>query len=260
LAQPWPHGHLDLLLLPHAEHHLRWTGRGAAGGAARGPQGCLPHQGHAERRSPRRPTESIRRAAVEEAEAAGLYVAGHAYTAQAVNRGLQCGVRSIEHGNLMDQSSVELFKSSGAFYVPTLATYSALAERGLQFGLPEHSHRKVFGVLDSGLRALDLAHRSGVPIVYGTDLLGGMHEDQLTEFTIRSQVQPAAEIIRSATTIAARLLRMEGVIGVVKPGATADLLVVDGDPLRDVNVLTDPARNLRLIMVRGRIARDDLEG
>ena len=204
-------------------------------------------------------TDEIR-AAVEEAEAAGLYVAGHAYTAQAVNRGLQCGVRSIEHGNLMDQSSVELFKSSGAFYVPTLATYSALAERGLQFGLPEHSHRKVFGVLDSGLRALDLAHRSGVPIVYGTDLLGGMHEDQLTEFTIRSQVQPAAEIIRSATTIAARLLRMEGVIGVVKPGATADLLVVDGDPLRDVNVLTDPVRNLRLIMVRGRIARDDLEG
>lgn len=198
------------------------------------------------------------RAAVEEAEAAGLYVAGHAYTARAVNRGLQWGVRSIEHGNLMDASSIELFKRSGAFYVPTLATYSALAERGPHFGLPEHSHRKVFDVLDSGLRALELAHRAGIPTVYGTDLLGGMHEDQLSEFTIRSQVQPAADIIRSATTVAARLLQMEGAVGAVKAGAAADLLVVDGDPLRDIDVLTQPARRLQLIMTRGRIARDDL--
>lgn len=203
-------------------------------------------------------TEEIR-AAVEEAEAAGLYVAGHAYTAQAVNRGLRCGVRSIEHGNLMDASSIELFKSSGAFYVPTLATYSALAEQGPRFGLPEHSHRKVFGVLDSGLRALELAHRAGIPIAYGTDLLGGMHEDQLTEFTIRAQVQPAADIIRSATTVAARLLRMEDKLGVIQPGAAADLLVVDGDPLRDVTVLTRPQRTLRLVMARGRIARDELD-
>lgn len=204
-------------------------------------------------------TDEIR-AAVEEAEAAGLYVAGHAYTARAVNRGLQCGVRSIEHGNLMDESSIELFKRTDAFYVPTLATYSALAAHGLQFGLPEHSHRKVFDVLDSGLRALELAHRAGIPIVYGTDLLGGMHEDQLTEFTIRSEVQPAADIIRSATTVASRLLRMEGKLGVIKPGAAADLLVVDGDPLRDIKVLTRPAEKLRLIMARGRVVRDDLIG
>ncbi len=202
-------------------------------------------------------TEEIR-AAVEEATAAGLYVAGHAYTAEAVNRGLECGVRSIEHANLMDQSSVELFKSSGAYYVPTLATYSALAEHGPRFGLPEHSHHKVFDVLDAGLHALDLAHQAGIPIVYGTDLLGGMHEDQLTEFTIRSQVQPAAEIIRSATTVAARLLRMEGRVGVIRPGAEADLLVVEGDPLRDISVLTHPARNLRVIMARGQVVRDDI--
>ncbi len=98
-------------------------------------------------------------AAVEEAEAANLYVAGHAYTSRAINRGLECGVRSIEHGNLMDESSLPLFQESGAFYVPTLATYSALASRGREFGLPEHSHRKVFDVLDAGLHALELAHR-----------------------------------------------------------------------------------------------------
>ncbi len=198
------------------------------------------------------------RAAVEEAEAANLYVAGHAYTSRAINRGLECGVRSIEHGNLMDESSLPLFKESGAFYVPTLATYSALAARGREFGLPEHSHRKVFDVLDSGLHALELAHRAGIPMVYGTDLLGGMHEDQLSEFKLRSEVQPPADILRSATTVAARLLRMEGQAGVVAPGAYADLLVVDGDPLQDIAVLTDPQRRLKLVMARGRLCVDQI--
>jgi imidazolonepropionase-like amidohydrolase len=193
------------------------------------------------------------RAAVEEAEAAGLYVAGHAYTSQAINRGLECGVRSIEHGNLMDESSIPLFKESGAFYVPTLATYAALAAHGREYGLPEHSHRKVFDVLDSGLHALELAQWADIPLVYGTDLLGGMHEDQLSEFTLRREVQHPADILRSATTVAARLLRMEGQVGVVAPGASADLLVVDGDPLQDIATLTDPQRRLKLVMARGRM-------
>ncbi|HEU5383581.1 MAG TPA: amidohydrolase family protein [Ktedonobacteraceae bacterium] len=193
------------------------------------------------------------RAAVEEAEAANLYVVGHAYTSRAINRGLECGVRSIEHGNLMDESSLALFQESGAFYVPTLVTYSALASRGREFGLPERSHRKVFEVLNAGLHALEAAHRAHIPLVYGTDLLGGMHEEQLHEFTLRREVQPPADILRSATTVAARLLRMEGQVGVVAPGASADLLVVDGDPLQDIAVLTDPQRRLKLVMARGRL-------
>jgi imidazolonepropionase-like amidohydrolase len=193
------------------------------------------------------------RAAVEEAEAANLYVAGHAYTSRAINRGLECGVRSIEHGNLMDESSLALFKERGAFYVPTLATYSALAAHGREFGLPEQSYQKVFDVLDAGLHALELAHRAQIPMVYGTDLLGGMHEDQLSEFKLRREVQPPADILRSATTVAARLLRLEGKVGVVAPGAYADLLVVDGDPLQDITVLTDPQRWLKLVMARGRL-------
>src|SRR5207249_5028473 len=88
------------------------------------------------------------RAAVEEAEAANLYVLGHAYTSRAINRGLECGVRSIEHGNLMDASSPPLFLQHHAFSVPTLVTYSALAEHGLASGLPQGSHRKIFDVLD----------------------------------------------------------------------------------------------------------------
>jgi imidazolonepropionase-like amidohydrolase len=198
------------------------------------------------------------RAIVEEARAANRYVTGHAYTAAAVTRGLEAGVGCIEHGNLMDRSSVELFRRTGAFYVPTLATYSALAEEGLEHGMPADQHAKVFEVLDAGLGALELTHRAGLPIAYGTDLLGGMHRRQLTELTLRSQVQPPADILRSATTVPARLVGLEGRIGVVAPGASADLLVVDGNPLERLELLTDPARNLRLVMAAGRLHRNDL--
>jgi imidazolonepropionase-like amidohydrolase len=202
-------------------------------------------------------TDEIR-AAVEEAEAANLYVMGHAYTARAIKRGLECGVRSIEHGNLMDSTIPPLFLAHSAFYVPTLVTYSALAEHGRQYGLPPASHAKVYDVLDAGLRALEMADRAGVPIVYGTDLLGPMHRFQSREFTIRSEVQSPSNIIRAATTSAARLLRLEGKVGVVAPGAYADLLVIDGNPLDNISLLAEPERSILMIMKGGRIQRDVL--
>jgi imidazolonepropionase-like amidohydrolase len=198
------------------------------------------------------------RAAVEEADAANIYVLGHAYTARAVNRGLECGVRSIEHGNLIDQTSVQLFVANDAFLVPTLVTYSMLADHGRSFGLPEVSYAKIFDVLDAGLHSLELAHRGGVSIAYGTDLLGPMHANQSREFKIRAEVQPATAIVRAATVTAARLVRMQGRIGVVAPRAYADLLVVDGNPLEDINVLAEPEQNLRIIMKGGKIYRDAL--
>jgi imidazolonepropionase-like amidohydrolase len=202
-------------------------------------------------------TDEIR-AAVQEAEAANLYVLGHAYTARAIARGLECGVRSIEHGNLMDASTPALFLQYGAFYVPTLVTYSALAEHGREYGLPRTSYEKVFEVLASGRRALELAHAAGVPIAFGTDLLGPMHRWQAREFTLRAEVQPPAAILRGATTVAARLLRLEGKIGAIVPGAWADLLAVDGNPLEDIGVLADPDRHLALIVKAGRLVHDRL--
>jgi imidazolonepropionase-like amidohydrolase len=198
------------------------------------------------------------RAAVEEAEAANRYVAGHAYAARAINRGLQCGVRSIEHGNLMDASCVDLFLEHAAFYVPTLVTYSALAEKGLDYGLPVDSHRKVFDVLDAGLHALELAHRAGVSIAFGTDLLGPMHAWQSREFAIRAEVQPAADILRSATSVGAKLVNLDGQIGTLAPDAFADLIVVDGNPLEDIRCLSEPERSIKLVMKAGVAFRDEL--
>jgi imidazolonepropionase-like amidohydrolase len=197
------------------------------------------------------------RAIVEEATAANIYVAGHAYTSRAVNRGLEAGVRSIEHGNLMDASSIPFFQRYGAFYVPTIVTYHALAARSRQGLLPADIAGKLAEVIDGALGALEMAHAAGLPIVYGTDLFADLHDQQLQEFVIRSQIVPPADLIRSATTTAARLLQREGQLGVIAPGALADLLVIDGNPLDDIRVLTTPEQTLKLIMKDGQIFKNE---
>ncbi|HUA28524.1 MAG TPA: amidohydrolase family protein [Streptosporangiaceae bacterium] len=198
------------------------------------------------------------RAIVEEATAANIYVTGHAYTSRAINRGLECGVRCIEHGNLMDASSIPLFKQYGAFYVPTIVTYYALARKSEVGELPADIAGKLQDVIHGAIGALEMAHKAGIPIVYGTDLFADTHDQQLQEFVIRSEVQPPADLIRSATSTAAELLRMVGQVGVVAPGAFADLLVVDGNPLQDIRVLTTPERTLKLIMKSGQVYKNEL--
>ena len=198
------------------------------------------------------------RAATEEAEAANIPVMAHAYTARAITRALRGGVSSIEHGNLLDEGCVALFRETGAFLVPTLATYRALAEEGVAAGLPKEMHAKLADVLDAGLRALEIAHRGGVKLAYGTDLLGVMHRHQLREFALRREVQAPIDVIRAATVNAAALFRMSGEIGEVAPGARADLLVVDGDPLADLGALQDPARFLRAVVKDGALVQDRL--
>lgn len=193
------------------------------------------------------------RAAVEEAEAANRYVLGHAYTAKSVNRGLELGVRSIEHGNLIDRRSVELLLEKNAFLVPTLVTYERLKQDGAEFGLPEASQNKVDDVLYAGLDALKLAAEHNVKIAYGSDLLGGMHPHQGQEFAIRAKVQTSHQVLRSATTTAAELLRQEGNLGVVAAGASADLLVLDANPLDDVSVLGDADSSIHSVIKGGRL-------
>ena len=192
------------------------------------------------------------RAVVEEAEAVNRYVAAHAYTARAVNRALEAGVRSIEHGNLLDDSSVALLVERAAFLVPTLVTYWALKEEGRSFGLPEASWRKVDAVLDAGLAGLERASRGGVRIAHGSDLLGGMHRHQSQEFRLRAEVQSTLDVVRGATTVAAELVGLTGEIGTLAVGAHADVLVLDGDPLTDIGVLTEP-EHLRYVIQGGEV-------
>lgn len=111
-------------------------------------------------------------AAVEEAEAAETYVAAHVYTARAANRALECGVRSIEHGNLIDDTTIDLLLEKGAFLVPTMSTHEALQCEGLKNGLSEEMHRKVQDVVEAGHKTHAHASARGVKMVFGTDLLG----------------------------------------------------------------------------------------
>lgn len=195
-------------------------------------------------------------AIVEEATAANLHVMAHAYTARAINRLLSRGVRTIEHGNLMDEQSCEAFLKYGAFLTPTLATYNALASEGVEAGMAPELQMKVYDVLDAGARALEMAQKHGVRMIYGSDLLGSMQRHQLNEFNLRKDVVPAVELIRAATCTAAEAFLRDGEFGVVEQGARADLLVVESNPLEDVTVLTEPEKNLTAIMKEGKFYKN----
>ncbi len=195
------------------------------------------------------------RAAVEEARMAGTYVAAHLYTADSIRRSLQCGVHSLEHCNLIDTGAALLAAEKGAVAVPTQVTYEMLAAEGAALGFPPDSVRKVEVVREAGMEALGLLRAAGVAMAYGTDLLGDMHRHQSEEFVIRGRALPAQEVIASATHVAAKLCRMEGEIGVVAPGACADLVVVDGDPLADLSLLTRQGEHMPIIMQGGEFAK-----
>lgn len=194
-------------------------------------------------------------AAVEEARDSQTYVAAHLYTSDAIARAIKCGVHSLEHCNCIDAATAHLAAETGAVAVPTLVTYDALAEQGAALGLPPASVAKIDEVRRNGLDSLAILHKAGVSMAFGTDLLGELHVRQNEEFAIRAQVLPAAEILASATTVAAELIGMQGKLGIIAEGAIADIIVVDGSPLDDITVLASPARNILLVMKSGIIYR-----
>jgi len=199
------------------------------------------------------------RAIVWEAKSWRRYVMAHCYTPEAISRAVSFGVRSIEHGNLLDRDSAILMAEKVAFLVPTLSTYEALHRHGVEYGMPEVSMEKLKDVREAGLRSLEIARDAGVATVYGTDLLGETHHYQSLEFSLRAEVLPAMEIIKSATSLSADLLQQTGELGIIAEGALADIIVVDGDPLRDLNLMQDQGAHLPVIMKAGRIYKNTLD-
>lgn len=197
------------------------------------------------------------KAVVEEAQMAGTYVAGHLYTDAAIRRFIECGGHSVEHGNLVSPETAALMKERGAFVVPTLVTFDAVAEEGAQLGIPAVSLAKIDTVRNSGLKSLEIYRKAGVKMAYGTDLLGPLHRHQSREFLIRSRVMSAAEIIRSATTIGAELVGLHGQIGTIKVGALADVIAVDGNPLTDLSVLAGQGEHIPFVMKGGAVIKQN---
>ncbi len=198
------------------------------------------------------------RAAVEEAGNLGTYVSAHVYTDEAIRRAVECGVHSLEHCNLIGSETAKLAAERGCWAVPTLITYDRLAADGARFGLGPDSVAKIETVRRGGLESLATMRDAGLRMAYGSDLLGEMHVHQAGEFAIRARVLPAIEVLRSATIYAAELLRMQGRLGVIEPGAHADLIVVDGDPLTDWSLLEDQGARIPAIMQAGRFVKREL--
>ena len=214
--------------------------------------------------SPTDPIESTQysleelRAIVAEAQAAKTYVMAHAYTPDAISRAIRSGVRTIEHGNLVDAKTAELVRAKNAFVVPTLVTYDAIARHGESLGFPHASIAKLDQVRQAGLTALKTLQRAGVKMGFGTDLLGELHVEQNREFALRAGALSPREIIASATTVNAEIIGMQGRLGLLEPGANADLIGVDGDPLSDISLLARPDEAIVLVMQRGRIVKRHL--
>jgi imidazolonepropionase-like amidohydrolase len=198
------------------------------------------------------------RAIVNEATERRTYVSAHCHPVEAVRRCIEYGVRVIEHGTLMDDKTARRVAERGAFIVPTLVIIHVLAEQGRELGLPARSQEKVAVIVEQALRGLDSMRRAGVKVGFGTDLLGETYVQQCREFTLRKEVFEPIEILRQATSVNAELMQQGGLLGCIRPGAHADLLVVDGNPLEDIDVLAASGRNIRLIMRAGEIVRNQL--
>lgn len=197
------------------------------------------------------------RAIVHEATERRSYVAAHCHPAYAARRCVELGVRSIEHGTLMDDDTARFIAAKGAFVVPTMAVIFALAEAGRQLGLPAAGLEKIEYARGQAFAGMESMRKAGVQIGFGTDLLGESYVQQRREFTLRKEVFTPVEILRQATSVNAALLQHEGKLGCVATDAHADLLVVNGDPLKNLALLAE-GRQLPIIMRAGELIRNDL--
>lgn len=197
-------------------------------------------------------------AMVEEADNAGLYVSAHVYTDKAIRRCVELGVHSLEHCNLIEPETAKLAAEKGCIAVPTLVAYDALALEGEALGLGATEFAKIEVVRSGGLHSLQVMRDAGLPMAFGSDLLGQLRKYHCMEFEILAKVLTPAEIIRSATIIGAKLCRLEGEAGIIAPGASADLLVINGNPLSDIGLLQGDGAHMSAIMSRGTFAKNHL--
>lgn len=210
--------------------------------------------------SPSDPLDSLQfsvpeiRAAVEEAEAFGKYVMAHAHTAGAMQNALDAGVRSLEHGSLLDEATARRIVAQSAFMVPTMAIIDLLLKSGV---MPEFSKQKAELVRGQTVMSVQLAQATGVQIGSGSDLLGPRQRKRAVEIVEKARHLGAMEAIVSATRTNAALFQMSERIGTVEVGKDADLILVAGDPLADVSVLVN-ADNIPFVMKGGVVENNAL--
>lgn len=187
----------------------------------------------------------------QEARRRNSYVAAHAYTADAVIHAVTNGVRSIEHGNLIDDEAAEVMASHEAVLVPTLITYAAMAEHGVSLGMSDVALDKNKEVLDSGRVAIARAQAAGVLVGFGTDLMGDLESEQLQGLRLQHEVQGTLELLRSVTSRNAQILRATD-LGIIAVGSKADFLILSNNPFNDPSILWDSTKE-RIVVKNGQV-------
>lgn len=198
------------------------------------------------------------KAIVGECSERRTYVSSHCHPASAIRRSVECGVRVIEHGTLIDADTADFVAKHGSFIVPTMIIIFALVEMGKELGFPKQSQEKAEFAFKQALQGMDLMRSAGVKVGFGTDLLGKTYTRQCEEFSIRREVFTPLEILRQATSVGAEVLMQSDSLGCIKPGACADIIVVDGNPLEDIGLLSQDGRALRVIMRDGELVKNEL--
>jgi imidazolonepropionase-like amidohydrolase len=198
------------------------------------------------------------RAIVGECVERRTYVSAHCHPANAIRRCVEFGVRTIEHGTLIDAETAAFVAERGAYIVPTMITIEQLVTMGRKLGFPPQSQEKMAIAWKGAISGLDEMRKAGVKVCFGTDLLGSLYDQQCREFTLRSEVFTPLEILRQATSVSAEMMMLDGKLGCIKPGAHADLLVVDGDPLKDIGLLAESGKHLKVIVRGGELVKHQL--
>jgi imidazolonepropionase-like amidohydrolase len=197
--------------------------------------------------------EAMVRAAVEEAAAHGLWVAAHAHGAAGITLAARAGVRSVEHGSLIDDEGIAALREHGTFLVADLYDGDWIAEVGAREGWPAETLRKNEETTEAQRQGFTKAVAAGVRLAYGTDSGVYPHGENARQlgYYVRYGMSPI-EAIRSATVVAAELMGWDDRVGRLEPGRAADLIAVAGNPLEDVELLRDVA----VVVKGGRIAKD----
>lgn len=205
-------------------------------------------------------TEEEIRAVVYEASTRNTYVMAHSHTDDSSRRCSEYGVRSIEHGTLINkEETAKIIARNGTFVVPTLSVIDVLQRHVDELKLAPEIIAKINGVGTEMLEAIELCSRSGVKLGFGTDLLDhAFHPYQGGEMELRGQVSKPIDVLRSATSINADIIQMADELGCIRPGAFADILVLDGDPFKDLSLFRTPETSMPLIMKGGKVVHNTL--
>jgi len=196
-------------------------------------------------------------AAVEEAARRKSYVMAHCHTDEGAQRCAALGVRTIEHGSLITAPTASLIAAAGAFVVPTLSAGELIGAHAAELGLPASAAEKVHDVNRRALEAVEACAAAGVKLGLGCDLHGDKFlQKQTHEILLRAQVQKPYDVLRSATLVNAEIVQMQGLLGELTPGAYADMILLNGDPLRDVGCLENPLLSIQLVVKGGKLVRD----